>query len=370
MIIETRIILVGLLSVIAVLFVMPQLIRTLLKYNVYDIPNERSAHVTPTPSMGGITFFSGLILCSVLVWNRELALTSLLIGSAGLLGLWDDFKDISPRVKLLGQITIAAGLYFVGFSVAPMFQMFFDVTLAPWLSFMLTIVFVAGIMNSFNLLDGVDGLLAGVGMVCSIAFALVFFFHNDFAFMALSVAITGVLLAFLIYNYNPASIFMGDTGSLLIGAYIAVCILRVTAMESVQSSTVALACMVLSGIDMTRLFLGRYLLTKQPFLADKNHMHHVLLRLQWNPKKIMGYVVTLQIGLLTVGFMLGSRLGLFSNALIVLLVGITYLGILQLLLFQFEKRQYLEVVEQKNNETINNELLKTYLDENEVHFYN
>lgn len=370
MFIETKIILTGLISAIAVLFIMPRWIKVLVEKKRFDIPTARSAHTVPIPSMGGITFLVGLMICATLFWNSELTLVCLLIGAAGLLGLWDDFKDISPRLKLLGQLVIAAGFYTLGFSINPMISMFFDFTLMPWMDLIGTMIFVAGVMNSFNLLDGVDGLLAGVGIVCSVTFSVVFFLQGNMAFLGLSVAITGVLVAFLFFNYHPASIFMGDTGSLLIGAYIAASILAITKVQSVQSSSVVLACMIVSALDMTRLFVGRYLITKRPFQADKNHMHHVLLRLKWNPKKIMWYIVSLQSLLIVIAFTLGTEMGLLNNALVLLCIGVVYMGLLQMFLFRSERQRYLRSMERTNNEAVNNELLKTYLYENEVHFYN
>lgn len=363
-------ILVSLSSAIAVLYAVPALSSRLSRAGRVDVPNARSAHKVPTPSMGGLTFILGLLICVLLIPDVELLITCLLIASAGALGFADDILDISPKLKLLSQAMIAFGLVQSGISINPLFQMLFGVELSFWMDALLTIFFISGIVNSFNLLDGADGLLAGVAIVSSVVLAICFYRNGNMPFLGLSLAMIAVLLAFLTYNFHPATIFMGDTGSLLIGTYIAVSVLKITEAGTSETSLLAIACVLFSALDMSRLFLGRFLISRKPFQADRNHFHHVLVRVKWDHRRIMLFAIILQIGLVLTAYFASAKISFLATFLTMMFVSFTYMGLLHFLEFRRRINHYRFLKERHQMEVINNQLLNTYLDEDEMHIYN
>jgi UDP-GlcNAc:undecaprenyl-phosphate/decaprenyl-phosphate GlcNAc-1-phosphate transferase len=173
-----------------------------------------------------------------------------------------------------------------------------------WGSVFLSIFTYVVVVNSFNLIDGVDGLAAGVGFLSCCAFGTWFIFANEFPYAALSFSLAGALLGFLIFNFSPARIFMGDSGSLVIGMF--VCVLAIKMIEypiqslnpfwvHVSKPVFAVAALIYPLLDTLRVFLIRALKGQSPFMADRNHLHHKLIDCKYSHKKtvIIIYVFTI-----------------------------------------------------------------------------
>ncbi len=262
-------------------FITPLVELFALKVGVVDVPSERKVHPEPTPMLGGIAIYLAFLL--TLIWfvviGRELA--GILLGGTLMLilGIIDDIWDLSPKVKFLGQLLAASILLFYGIQIEfvgnPLGGLIY---LGGW-SIPLTLFWVVGLTNTVNFIDGLDGLAAGV---CGIALLTLSFSahqtgHIDIAFICLILA--GSALGFLKHNFNPARIFMGDSGSMFLGF-----MLGAITVQGVMKSIVAIALLVplvVMGVpifDAAFAIFRRYK-NKQPVTrADDGHIHHRLLR--------------------------------------------------------------------------------------------
>jgi UDP-N-acetylmuramyl pentapeptide phosphotransferase/UDP-N-acetylglucosamine-1-phosphate transferase len=349
------------LSAIGVAFVLPKLIAYLKKAGALDIPNQRSAHKIPTPSMGGISFFIGLLLAVLFSESFEILIVSIFIALMGLVGLWDDLKGIAPKLKFAFQGVIATALFWCGFSIEPLLGFVVNVDLPVYLDWLLTVFFMLGVINAFNLIDGIDGLLIGFTLISSIVISIVFILQGQWAFLFLSMSFIGVSFSFLLYNFQPAKIFMGDTGSLLIGVYISVCILKIANFGRAEYSIISLSLVLFACVDMLRLFIGRYLVMKTPFIADRNHFHHILIRIGWSHKKIVLHAYALQIVLSILAIFLSSRASLLSSLLVLVFICFSYYGLLQFLIYRRDQVSWKKTLRNRDNKIGDNELLKSYL---------
>lgn len=351
-----------LLSAAAAYLMLPRLIRFLKTRAKLDMPNHRSSHKEPTPTMGGISFFAGLIIALIFAATFESLVTGALIALAGGLGFWDDLKDLSPKFKFLVQALIATGFYFAGFAIAPLIELLFGFEIPFYLDWALTVFFMLGLINAFNLIDGVDGLLIGITLIASLTFSIIFYLQGQGSSLFISVGMVGVSLSFLIYNFQPAKIFMGDTGSLFIGAYISSSLLKVTESGNAEISIVAVSLILLACVDMLRLFLGRYLIRKKPFKADRNHIHHILLKIGWTHKKIVLHIYLFQLLLTLCALFFSSDVSFIMNTFILMCICVGIYGILQLLIYRKRQHIWKKTLRMRNERMRGNQLLKSYIE--------
>ena len=200
-----------------------------------------------------------------------------------------------------------------------------------WFSILLTIFTILVIINAYNLIDGIDGLAGGIGAIASFTFGLWFYNYNQFSLCILSFSLFSALLAFLVYNFSPANIFMGDTGSLVVGIILAV--LTVNFVELSFDSTpfefpfrsspaMAIAILIYPLTDLMRVFMIRLIKRRSPFHADRNHIHHFLLDLGLTHRE-----VSLTLYLVNIGFILLALTmrNVSSLALLIILMGLSFL---------------------------------------------
>lgn len=273
--------------------VIPSIIRVASIKNLFDRPNDRSAHVLPTPSLGGIGIFAGAV-CGIILWTPfqtfgelQYILASCVI--LFLIGVKDDLVAISPTKKFVAQILCALILVYKShIRITSLHGIFGIHELPEMFSFALSIVAIVGIINAFNLIDGINGLAGSISVLACLIWGTWFFLvdHIELAIVAFSVA--GAALAFLKYNITPAKIFMGDTGSLLIGMVCAVLAIKFIELQgevppsksfsfSAAAPAIAIAILILPLYDTARVFIRRILQGKSPFYPDKTHIHHLLL---------------------------------------------------------------------------------------------
>ena len=307
-------------------------IRLSKRFDMIAIPNERSIHTVPTPTAGGLSFGLVIIILQlalgVLYLHNGFGSSLIKLGGISILlmlfGLIDDKYQSRVRFKLIWQIIIAALMYFAGYKVAfltnPVGNHFF----LGWMSFPLTVFWFLLTMNAINLIDGLDGLASGITCIVSIVLAVVGFKSQNSLVLFLSVLLFSTNIAFLKYNFFPAKIFMGDTGSLIIG-------LNIAAISTASSSTfkgittmtlmVPVIVMAIPIID-TVLAVFRRLGKGSIFKADKAHLHHYMLQLGLSQKSIalIIYFVTFLFGLAAIGFSFSSQKILFSILVILMSV--------------------------------------------------
>lgn len=280
-------------ALILTLFLTPQARRLALALGAVDVPdNERRVHKRPTPRMGGMAIYVAFLLTMLcvpllrsgvsrtfqedLLWYGAIAAPATLIFW---LGAYDDLRGAKPWLKVLIQIIAAAMLHAFGFGIAVLALPFGSEWALPyWLNFPLTALWVVGITNAFNLIDGIDGLATGASAFALISI-LFFSLSMDNTAVSLTAAILiGAVLGFLYYNFHPASIFLGDSGSLFLGFMVAALSL---AGSQKSTTTIAIAIPLVSfglpvldvGLAMTRRFIKGHPLMQ----SDRGHIHHRLL---------------------------------------------------------------------------------------------
>ncbi|ANE52572.1 MraY family glycosyltransferase [Flavisolibacter tropicus] len=280
-------------------FAIPAIITVAEQKKLFDIPDARKLHTRPIASLGGIGIFSGFFLASLLgISVKAYPEFQFFFAAATMIffiGINDDMIVMSPMRKFIGQVVAAAVLIHLGeIRITSMHGLFGLEQLPDAVSLAFSYMTIIVIINAFNLIDGIDGLAGTLGMLTTSVFGTYFLMANMPAYAVLSFSMTGSLLAFLIFNYNPAKIFMGDTGSLLLGlvnAILAIKFISVADSTNVllpMESAVAIGFSILMVplSDTLRVFSIRILRGRSPFTPDRHHIHHLLLDRGLNHKYI------------------------------------------------------------------------------------
>lgn len=286
--------------------IIPVIIGVARERKFLDQPNERSSHEEPTPSLGGIGIFAGTIV-AVVLWTpfdsfagmqHVLAAFVLIF----LIGVLDDILPLSPVKKFAGQVLVSVILAYKSNIQLTSFYGTFGVFELPELSsFVLSVVAIVGIINAFNLIDGINGLAGSVGLLACLVWGAWFWEVGVFALAVIAISLAGAIVAFLKYNFTPARIFMGDTGSLLIGtvcAILAIKFIETNYQLSIESPirfdaapAIAVAVLILPIYDTLRVFVRRVLQGRSPFSPDKTHIHHLLLDLGCSHMKATAWLL-------------------------------------------------------------------------------
>jgi len=289
------------------------LIRYATYLNLVDIPNERSVHKNATPRGAGIAFVLSVWL-SVLLFEFQHFLTYYYIYFAIALvlivGVWDDFKRISPRLKFLFIFFAFLLLYFNDFAIFSLgTYLGYNISLPAWFVFPFTFFAIAGYTNALNLMDGLDGLAATVSLVMFLAFLAVGLQYNDELLITLSSAFIVALLVFLLFNWHPARIFMGDSGSLTLGMVVS--ILAIQATQYIAPAAV-LFLVALPILDTFIVMTRRFQRHKPLFEADKNHLHHFLFNVKGDTRYTVMILALMQVVFSIIGYQMGKENELLS----------------------------------------------------------
>jgi UDP-GlcNAc:undecaprenyl-phosphate/decaprenyl-phosphate GlcNAc-1-phosphate transferase len=262
----------------------PLIIKFSRKYNLYDMPNERKEHSFPVPTMGGIAVVAGM-MSSLFLWlpfHYDTSQVCFFFSVAVLLsmGIMDDLRDLSARYKFLIQAALATLMAISGIRITSFEGLFgiYDLPLAAQYTF--TLLTIAGVTNAFNLIDGIDGLAGGIGFMSLTILGIFLTLNGDIISALIAFSLAGAIVAFLYFNFNPAKIFLGDTGSLVLGFSIAVLCIRLMNINTVSSlphiSLFMLSVVFIPVFDTIRVFATRIWKGKSPFQADRTHIHHLL----------------------------------------------------------------------------------------------
>lgn len=279
-------------SFLVTLTLMPVIIRIFRSIDLLDRPDKRKIHSISTPSLGGIGICAGILLSLVIsISFSELATQKYFLGGTiliFLLGVRDDLSSLLARHKLVVQIFAAFLVVFFGEVKIEGFNGLFGITSFPWVWDEVFSVFVIVVMtNAFNLIDGIDGLAGSVALIIASFLGWAAFQSGQIMDAAVAFSIAGASLGFLLYNWYPSKIFMGDTGSMVFGFMLTALMIKFLTTPSPPSvilSPVAtsLALFVLPVYDTLRVFLIRFFTGRSPLAPDRNHIHHVLLKLGLN----------------------------------------------------------------------------------------
>ncbi len=299
-------------------FLLPMIVATLVtltatplvkmlahKVGAIDIPkDDRRVHKTPIPRLGGLAIYFGFILTILLFTQVDKGILGMIIGSTIIvaMGVIDDIRPLSAKLKLL--IQILAALILVGFGIRIEFLTdFFNsgqyIYLPTILSVPMTVFWVVGITNTVNLIDGLDGLAAGISTIAAVTLAYVAYVNGYHETAIMTMVVAGACIGFLPYNFNPAKIFMGDTGSLFLGF-----ILSAIAIDGTIKGATTLAMVVpilalgLPIFDTTFAILRRAKNGRPIMEADKGHLHHRLLSIGLCQKRavLVLYLISILLG--------------------------------------------------------------------------
>lgn len=267
-------------SLILTIFFTPFLIEYLKKLDIVDRPNERKIHKNLTPRMGGIIIYA-ITIVAITAYYRDLNHIRLLVLSSMVIvstGIFDDTIGVKWSNKFILQFFAVLGvIYFL----APSFETvsLFGLDIPQPFSYILLFIFILGVINSVNLLDGMDGLVSGFSLLVSMVLLFMAFGTGNALLLIITASLVGSILGFLKYNAFPARVFLGDTGSLMLGFFLVVSSLMITLDYSPANLDLTFS-LILFGVpivDTLKVMAVRIFDGKSPFLPDKRHIHHVIM---------------------------------------------------------------------------------------------
>lgn len=317
-------------SATVVLILTPIVRKAGLASGRVDMPGGRKVHAQPMVRLGGVSIFVGVLIALLLVWAAggflagdgqplppvaEYSVWGVTIGGLAffLIGLIDDLFGLSPLSRLIMQATVASAAWWVGVDIRFLTIPFVGLTQLPALvSLVVTIFWLVGMANAINWIDGLDGLAAGVSGIAAVVMMVVSLYMQQPAAALIAAALAGGALSFLRYNFNPAQIFMGDGGAYFIGFTLAgvgiIGLVKGVTTVAVLLPSLTLAIPIL---DMSAVILLRMRKGLSPFVADKRHLHHRLLKAGFSHRftVLFIYVLALWVGSLAMAFA-GLRAGI------------------------------------------------------------
>lgn len=291
---------VGLSFLLAVAGI-PSIIHIALKYRLFDsVDAYRKSHRLQISRLGGVAIFCSftitilLFATTVNYQKANFLITSCIILFG--LGLKDDLYGVGPATKFFLQMVVAIILVVLGgFRLTSWYGVFFLWEVNVFWGGLFSILLIIFVNNAFNLIDGIDGLAATIGIIATLSFGVFFAIADELPYAFIAFAMMGAIAGFLVYNYPPAKIFMGDTGALLIGLVAIVLAIKFIELNKIglenpyfnSAPAIAVAVLMIPVFDSLRVFFIRILQGKSPFAGDRNHLHHRLQLLGFSNQKIL-----------------------------------------------------------------------------------
>lgn len=309
----------------------PSIIRIALQKHLYDEPDERKVHTTPIPTLGGVAIFAG-VLFSIVLWtpfgafgDLQYILSALII--IFLIGAKDDISPVAPSKKLAAQLFASFILVFkANIRITSLYGIFGVGVLPEWASIILSMFTILVIINAFNLIDGINGLSGSIGTLISLSLGTWFLLVDRVELAIVAFSLAGSIIAFLRYNYTPAKIFMGDTGSLIIGMVCAILAIEfIEVHKDIRPSpyafdstpAIAVAVLILPLFDTLRVFVARILKGKSPLKPDRSHIHHLLIDSGLSHMQATAVLVAVNIGFILLAVQL-QHIGSLNLLLVIL----------------------------------------------------
>lgn len=342
-----NIFLIILVTFFASLILVPIVKKVANHVNAMDLPNERKVHKKPMPRLGGLAIFLSFLLGYMLFGQITTLMISILIGGFILiiLGICDDIKPISAKYKFLVQLIAASVVVFYGNIYLPSISAFGISLNFGFLGYPLAVFFIVSIINAINLIDGLDGLAAGTSAIFYLTVAIISYFLNRLSGLdvTLCLIMLGATLGFLVYNFNPASIFMGDTGSMFLGFMISVIALLGYKATTVTSLIVPIIILFLPILDTIFAIVRRIIKGEGIGTPDKSHIHHQLLKLNKSTKKtvLIMYAFNLICACISIFYTLGNNRVAILLYIIVLIITL-YLIFKTDILFEHKSKTEIE----------------------------
>lgn len=321
--------LILLTTLISSLILVPIVKKVAHHIGAIDYPNERKVHKKPIPRLGGLAIFLSFLIGYMCFGQVTTQMISILIGSFVIivLGICDDIKPVPARYKFLVQTIAACIVVFYGHIYIDMVSIFgLEIVFGAW-GYPLAVLLIVSIINAINLIDGLDGLAAGTSSIFFLTISVISFYLDRLNGLdvILCVIMLGSTLGFLAYNFNPASIFMGDTGSMFLGFMISVTALLGYKGATVTSLIIPILILFLPILDTILAIFRRLLKGENIGAPDKEHLHHQLLKLNKSTKKtvLIMYAFNLLCALISILYALGDNkltILLYSILLIITLI--------------------------------------------------
>lgn len=335
-----------LIALFVALIATPAVIVLAAKTGAMDAPDARKVHKGPMPRIGGLAIYCGFMVAILAMLNfaeltQEVAngVIGLLLGGTliVIIGLIDDYKNLPAKVKLLGQIMAACVVVYFDVRIDVITDPFGDYLYLEYLAAPATVFWIVGLTNTVNLIDGLDGLAAGVSTIASITIMLVALQEDVMIVAMFTAALAGAALGFLRYNFNPAKIFMGDTGSMFLGFILAgISVIGAVKCTATIALIVPILALGLPIMDTTFAIIRRYRGGVPIFKPDKGHLHHRLLDLGFSQRQavLLMYVISALLGLSAVA--LNEVSGGMSIVIVVCVLLVVFLGARKLGIFRLK----------------------------------
>ena len=292
--------------------------------SVYDIPNERKIQKEPVPLLGGVGIFLTFLLCYIIFGTPSAIMSSILIASflVLLLGIFDDIKPIPAKYKIIVHVLIASILVFYGnlrLDTANIFGLSIKLgVLSPFV----TILLIVGIINAINLIDGLDGLSGGISSIYFLTIAVLGFILNKFGGLdiIISIIMLGATLGYLVHNFPPAKIYMGDAGSTFIGLMISVIMLIGFKTLTLTSLIIPSLLLAIPILDTLFAIIRRKLKHKPAMQPDKDHLHHQLLKMHLSKTKtvLIIYAINALFSITSIFYALGYEYEMIACYIVLL----------------------------------------------------
>jgi UDP-GlcNAc:undecaprenyl-phosphate/decaprenyl-phosphate GlcNAc-1-phosphate transferase len=314
-------------SLLIVIYFTPSLIKVAYLKNLNDEPDDkRKLHAKRVPTIGGIMIFAGTLFafslwlsitfsstvydCQARFNDFAIVVTTMLV--LFFVGVKDDIIGTAPIKKLIAHIMVAVIIVLMANMRINSLHGIFGVYLIPeWASIMLSVFTIIVIINAFNLIDGIDGLAGGIGFIGAVAFGIYFSLTLELVMACVAFSLAGSLLGFLYYNFSPAKIFMGDSGSLTIGLIMGILAVKMIEynrvpifpeLVDVNKPVMAIAILIYPLADTLRIFIYRTLNGMSPFSADRNHIHHRLFDVGYTHRQIAAMMYIFNLLVIVVAF--------------------------------------------------------------------
>jgi UDP-GlcNAc:undecaprenyl-phosphate/decaprenyl-phosphate GlcNAc-1-phosphate transferase len=347
------------LSFIVAFFVVfssvPTIVNVANAKRLLDEPGKRKAHKLHVPTLGGVAIFMAILLPMGLFTSFSDYIEFQFIVIASLIlffvGIKDDILVTAPLKKLSGQVISVLIIVVLGDLRFTSLHGFFGINSISYLvSIVLTLFVFIVIINGINLIDGIDGLASGVGIVASLVFGSWFLLSQEYAYAIISFSVIGALLAFFYFNVfgKKNKIFMGDTGSLILGLFMAVLSVKFNEMNIDESReyfvhaspTVAFGILIVPLFDTLRVFVLRLSKGQSPFRADRNHVHHKLLSMGYSHLKSTMFILFSNLVIIALVLILNTW-GIIDLMLLILIAAIVISVLPEIMYFIKQKRRQL-----------------------------
>lgn len=328
------------LAFLITFFAIPVIIQVAKDKKLFDEPDERKVHKNVIPTLGGLGIFAGFIIATLMgvpsAISSELQYFAAATTVIFFLGIKDDILVLSASKKFIGQL-IAAGIIikFGGIQISN-FHGFLGIYEIPHITGIIISLFtIIVITNSFNLIDGVDGLAGSLGLLTTLVFGTYFFYAGQLTYAVMAFALAGSIVGFLIYNFSPAKIFMGDTGSLLLGLVNSILVVKFINVAGNTASNfpiesapaIGFSILMIPLFDTLRVFGLRIMQRRSPFSPDRTHVHHFLLDLGLSHRMVTITCVLVNISFIAMAFFM-RNLGTTTVIGILLLSAFIFIGII------------------------------------------